>query len=151
MARGSYDGMGLGQLGSLSRAGRRFMVDAPSCSAPNRPTEAATTSLAIDQIISQGLLANDFKPLPLATPRDLVVRVHLDLTGLPPTALEADAFVADPSPKAYEALVDRLLKSRPHAEHWARHWLDVARYADSKGYAFWKSERSLLRGPIAIG
>ena len=109
---------------------------------PNRPTEAATTSLAIDQIISQGLQANDFKPLPLATPRDLVVRVHLDLTGLPPTALEADAFVADPSPKAYEALVDRLLKSRPHAEHWARHWLDVARYADSKGYAFLE-ERTL--------
>ncbi len=103
---------------------------------------AENTSLAIDHFISQGLLAQHRQPLPQATPRDLLIRIHLDLTGLPPTALEVDAFVANPGTKAYAAVVDRLLKSRPHAEHWARHWLDVARYADSLGYAFLE-ERTL--------
>src|SRR5262249_3627129 len=62
-------------------------------------------------------------------------RVTLDLTGLPPTLEEADRFLNDTRPGAYERLVDRLLASPAYGEHWAVSWLDLARYADSQGYA----------------
>ena len=65
----------------------------------------------------------------------LIRRVSLDLTGLPPTVEEVDAFIADKSVDAYEQLVDRLLAKPTFGEHWARMWLDLARYADSAGYA----------------
>ena len=61
-------------------------------------------------------------------------RLYLDLPGLPPTPEEADAFVNDKDPEAYENLVDRLLQSPGYGERWARDWLDLARYADSNGY-----------------
>src|SRR5207237_10017916 len=61
--------------------------------------------------------------------------VTFDLTGLPPTPAEVDAFLADRSPDAYERLVDRLLSSPAYGERWGRHWLDVAGYADSEGFA----------------
>lgn len=64
----------------------------------------------------------------------LIRRVSLDLIGLPPTPAEADAFINDDSPKAFEKVVDRLLKSPHFGERWARMWLDLARYADTKGY-----------------
>lgn len=64
----------------------------------------------------------------------LIRRLSLDLTGLPPTPEEAGAFARDESPEAYERLVDRLLESKSFGEHWARMWLDLARYADTKGY-----------------
>jgi hypothetical protein len=67
-------------------------------------------------------------------PARLLRRVFLDLTGLPPTPADVDAFVADPSPSAWEAIVDRLLASPRYGEKWAQHWLDLARYADSNGY-----------------
>lgn len=68
-------------------------------------------------------------------------RVTVDLTGLLPTPEELDAFLADPSPKAYETVVDRLLASPAYGERWARHWLDVAGYADSNGYTAADSAR----------
>src|SRR5439155_21894848 len=61
-------------------------------------------------------------------------RVYLDLIGLPPTPEEADEFVSDRSPQAYERLVDRPLASPAYGERWARRWLDLARYADTNGY-----------------
>jgi hypothetical protein len=64
----------------------------------------------------------------------LIKRVHYDVLGLPPTIAEVDAFLADKSPKAYEAMVDRALSSPHYGERWGRHWLDMARYADSDGY-----------------
>ena len=69
-----------------------------------------------------------------ASKETLIRRLSLDLTGLPPTLPELDAFVADGSAMAYDALVDRLLASPAFGERWARHWLDQARYADSNGY-----------------
>jgi mono/diheme cytochrome c family protein len=68
--------------------------------------------------------------------RTLIRRLTYDLIGLPPTAAEVDAFLADKSPDAYEKVVDRLLASPHYGERWARLWLDVARYADTKGYVF---------------
>src|SRR5829696_4393211 len=64
----------------------------------------------------------------------LVRRVYFDLWGLPPTPEEVDAFVRDSSPDAWEKLVDKLLSSPRYGERWARHWLDLVRYADSDGY-----------------
>ena len=70
---------------------------------------------------------------PPADKRTLIRRITFDLTGLPPTPAEVDTFLADNSPTAYEALVDRLLASPAYGEKWGRRWLDVARYADSNG------------------
>ncbi len=83
----------------------------------------------IDQWIKkEGMLAAS------ASPHVLLRRLSLDLIGLPPTPEEADAFADNVSPEAYEAAVDRLLNSPQFGEHWARMWLDLARYADTKGY-----------------
>jgi hypothetical protein len=90
---------------------------------------------AIDRFALRAMLARDLQPAPEADRYALVRRVFLDLTGLPPTMVEADAFVADQDPHAYEKLVDELLNRPTFGEHWARMWLDLARYADSAGYA----------------
>ena len=73
-------------------------------------------------------------PAPEADRYTLVRRVHLDLTGLPPSPAQVDAFVDDQRPAAYERMVDRALADPAYGERWARVWLDLARYADSKGY-----------------
>jgi hypothetical protein len=89
----------------------------------------------IDAFVLTRLRKEGLKPSPEADRYALVRRVSLDLTGLPPTVAEVDAFVSDESPDAYEKLVDRLLAKPAFGEHWARVWLDLARYADSAGYA----------------
>lgn len=88
----------------------------------------------IDHFILAKLDAEKLKPSPEADRITLIRRVSLDLTGLPPTLQEVDAFLADQSPNAYEKVVDRLLASPHYGEKWARHWLDLARYADTNGY-----------------
>jgi hypothetical protein len=90
---------------------------------------------AIDQFALQAMCAHELKPSPEADRYALVRRAFLDLTGLPPTIDEADAFVESDDPQAYEKLVDDLLQRPSYGEHWARMWLDLARYADSAGYA----------------
>ncbi|MEC8972643.1 MAG: DUF1549 and DUF1553 domain-containing protein, partial [Verrucomicrobiota bacterium] len=77
---------------------------------------------------------NGMRPASRVTRRTLIRRVTLDLTGLPPLPGEVEAFVANESPDAYRQLVGRLLSSPRFGERWGRHWLDVARYADTKGY-----------------
>ncbi|MDA1053935.1 MAG: PSD1 and planctomycete cytochrome C domain-containing protein [Planctomycetota bacterium] len=88
----------------------------------------------IDAFILAKLNEHQLGFAPEADRYALIRRLSLDLTGLPPTPEEADAFVRDDSPEAYERLVDRLLESQRYGEHWARMWLDLARYADTKGY-----------------
>ncbi|MEW6155822.1 MAG: DUF1553 domain-containing protein [Verrucomicrobiota bacterium] len=90
---------------------------------------------AIDHFILARLEAVRLKPSPEADRHELIRRVSLDVTGLPPTIEEVDQFVQDRSKDAYEKLVDRLLQKEAFGEHWARMWLDLARYADSSGYA----------------
>ena len=85
---------------------------------------------------STKLETSDLAPSPQANPRALLRRLYYDLIGLPPTAEELAAFEADPSDARYEAAVDWLLTSPRFGERWARYWLDVARYADTKGYVF---------------
>ncbi|MDQ6705691.1 MAG: DUF1549 domain-containing protein, partial [Acidobacteriota bacterium] len=88
----------------------------------------------IDNFILARLEAERIQPSPETDPNTLLRRVSLDLTGLPPTAKEIEDFRADRSANAYEKVVDRLLASPHYGERWGRHWLDVARYADSDGY-----------------
>ena len=89
---------------------------------------------AMDYFILAKLEKNGLKPSPPADRHALVRRLSLDLTGLPPTPAEVNAFVNDQQRDAYERLVDRLLRSPAYGERWARLWLDLARYADSAGY-----------------
>jgi hypothetical protein len=89
----------------------------------------------VDRFILARLNQQAMKPSPAADRSTLIRRVSLDLTGLPPTPAEADAFANDPDPRAYERLIDHLLEREAFGEHWARMWLDLARYADSAGYA----------------
>jgi hypothetical protein len=88
----------------------------------------------IDAFVQARLEQAGLKPSPETDRYALVRRVTLDLTGVPPTPEEADAFVNDKSPDAYEKLVDRLLASPRYGERWARRWLDLARYADTNGF-----------------
>jgi hypothetical protein len=89
----------------------------------------------IDAFIQEKLQAKGLRPAEPADRRTLIRRVTFDLTGLPPTPAEVDAFLKDDSPDAYEKLVARLLGSPHYGEQQARHWLDVARYADTSGFA----------------
>jgi mono/diheme cytochrome c family protein len=88
----------------------------------------------IDAFVLAGLEAKGLQPNPPASRRELIRRASFDLLGLPPSPEEIDAFVADNAPDAWERLLDRLLSSPHYGERWARHWLDVVRYAQSNGY-----------------
>jgi len=104
---------------------------------PSVPAQAKPVASPVDAFIGVRLTAAKLNFSPAADPITLIRRATFDLTGLPPTPAEVDEFVAasksDPE-TAYRALVDRLLESPAYGERWARHWLDVAGYADSDGY-----------------
>jgi Protein of unknown function (DUF1553)/Protein of unknown function (DUF1549) len=88
----------------------------------------------IDAFIGAKLKAAGLNLAPAASREELIRRITYDLTGLPPTPEEIDAFVKDKSPNAWERVIDRLLASPRYGERWGRHWLDVVRYADSNGF-----------------
>ena len=100
------------------------------------PSVPAGDGSPVDRFVRAKLAEKGLTPSPAADRRTLIRRVSFDLLGLPPTYAEVEAFVADPDPDAYPKLVDRLLASPHYGERWARHWMDVARFADSKGYVF---------------
>jgi hypothetical protein len=95
----------------------------------------------VDAFVMARLEAAGMSLSPPAFKRTLIRRATVDLWGIPPTAAEVDAFEADQSPSAFAHLVDRLLASPRYGERWGRHWLDVARYADTKGYVFTQDRR----------
>jgi hypothetical protein len=109
---------------------------------PTRPEPPALSSLKhaervrnpIDRFVFRQLEASNLDPAPQADDAVLVRRAYFDLLGLPPTPEKVDEFVHDRSPEAWPKLIDTLLASKQYGERWARHWLDVARYADSGGY-----------------
>lgn len=90
----------------------------------------------IDAFILSKLEANGLKPAPTASPRELIRRIYIDLTGLPPAPEAVEKFVKDPSETAYAKVIEELLASQHYGERWGRHWLDLARYADSGGFEF---------------
>ena len=97
-------------------------------------SEAEPARNPIDLFVDARLAERGLTRSPVADRLTLARRVALDLTGVPPTVAEADAFAADPAPDAYERFVDRLLASPRYGERWARPWLDLARYSDTNGY-----------------
>jgi hypothetical protein len=106
---------------------------------PDVPADiAGTDSFPIRNSIDAFLAARhreaELEAAPQADRRTLIRRLHLDLTGLPPSPAEVEHFVTDHDPKSYERLVDELLESPHFGERWGRYWLDLARYADSEGY-----------------
>jgi hypothetical protein len=152
-----------GEIGLLTRwvaEGARWPDAGPSSAANARTTEMAVTegdrqhwafrrlssadppavekggraSSAVDRFLGAARRVKGVAPVPEAGRRALIRRATFDLTGLPPSPEEVADFVGDPAPLAYERLVDRLLASPRHGERWGRHWLDLARYADSDGY-----------------
>ena len=90
----------------------------------------------IDRFVLARLKLEELEPAAEASPETLIRRVSFSLTGLPPTLEEIDTFLADKAPNAYNNMVDRYLNSPAYGEHMARHWLDLARYADSNGYQY---------------
>jgi hypothetical protein len=107
---------------------RRDPVPAPE----GMPQEWARS--AIDRFLYASMAAKGLTPRPEADRRTLIRRAAFDLTGLPPTPDEVEAFAADPREDAYERLVERLLSSPAYGERWGRHWLDVIRFGESHGY-----------------
>ena len=98
----------------------------------------------IDRFVLAEIEKAGLRPAPPADPRSLIRRMTFDLTGLPPTPAEVQTFVeqADRDPQsAIRTLIDRLLASPHYGERWGRHWLDLARYADTKGYVYAREER----------
>lgn len=101
---------------------------------PTIPAPPAHARNPIDRFVFAQLAAKHLTPSPEASRRDLVRRLYFDVIGLPPTPEEALAFENDPARDAVEKLVDRLLASPRYGERWARHWLDVVRFAESHGF-----------------
>jgi hypothetical protein len=108
---------------------------------PPRVTDTTWVGSPVDAFIRARLDLAGMTPSPRADRRTLIRRATIDLLGLPPTAEEVEAFEGDTAPDAYARLIDRLLASPRYGERWGRHWLDVARYADTKGYVFTQDRR----------
>ena len=103
---------------------------------PVKESHAAWVRNPIDRFILTALEAQDLAPAPEAGKRTLIRRLSFDLIGLPPEPKDVEAFLNDREPRAYERLVDKLLASPHYGERWARHWLDLVRYAETAGHEF---------------
>jgi hypothetical protein len=108
---------------------------------PVRPAVPRTQTTSwgrneIDAFVLQALESKGLKPAPPAEPATLLRRAYFDLIGLPPSPKEVEEFLKDRSPEAFDRVVERLLASPHYGERWGRHWLDLARYADSGGFEF---------------
>ena len=119
-----------------SDAAQHWAFQRPVAHPPPDVKDSAWPNNDLDRFILAALESRGLTASPPAAPRTLLRRVTFDLTGLPPSAEQAAAFELDPSDAAYRRVVDSLLASPHFGERWARHWLDVARYADTKGYVF---------------
>src|SRR3954465_7555995 len=108
---------------------------------PPRVKNTGRVKTQVDSFILAKLEANRILPNPIADKRTLIRRASFDLLGLPPTPTEVDDFLADQSNEAWAKVVERLLESPHYGERWGRYWLDVARYADTKGYVFEEERR----------
>ena len=129
---------GLFALGSVGYGApgteSHWAFQAPSPADPPAVGDKSWSRSSIDQFILTSLEANGLRPATPATKEQLIRRATFGLIGLPPTPEEIDAFVNDGSSSAYEQLIDRLLGSPHYGERWARHWLDLVRYAETDGF-----------------
>ncbi len=122
------------RLGMSLEEGRKFW-SFQALRAPSLPSvkDGAWGKTPVDAFILSELEKSGLKPAPVADKGTLIRRATFDLIGLPPTWEEVSAFLADESPEAFSKVIERLLASPHYGERWGRHWLDVARYADSNG------------------
>jgi hypothetical protein len=124
-------------------AGREFWSFQPlQQSIPPAVPKSSWIRTDIDRYIYSSLNKYKIEPNQEASRHTLIRRAYFDLWGLPPDPAEVESFVNDPAPDAYEQLVDRLLAGQHYGERWARHWLDLARFAESNGYAFDKDREA---------
>ena len=117
----------------LAKARQFWSFQAVTDPAPPKIADPAWNKTPIDRFVKAKLEEKELTPAGIASKRALIRRATFDLTGLPPTPDEVAAFVADLSPNAFDKVIDRLLASQQYGERWGRHWLDVARYADTCG------------------
>ncbi|HUQ95252.1 MAG TPA: DUF1549 and DUF1553 domain-containing protein [Bryobacteraceae bacterium] len=140
MAMAASNTADVAPLGTYTAAERRHWAFQPrKNAAPPVVQDAegkAWIRTPIDAFVLAGLRKAGLRPAPAADRVTLIRRLSYNLHGLPPTPEEVSAFVNDPSPRAYENLVDRLMASPRYGEQWARHWLDVVRFAESDGYEY---------------
>lgn len=126
---------GTGRLADIAKARLRHWAFQPAKkSAPPKVKNTRWIKTPVDNFVLDNLEKQHLAPAPQADRRTLIRRVTYDLTGLPPSYDEVKAFLHDHRPDAYARLVDRLLASPHYGERWGRYWLDLARYADTKGY-----------------
>jgi hypothetical protein len=123
------------RVAMTARGGREFWSFVPRRTNRFRSRRAERSIASRRQKLAEKKLSLS----PAADKRTLIRRATYDLTGLPPTARKIDAFVDDASPDAFAKVVDRLARLAAYGERWGRYWLDVARYADTKGYLFEES------------
>jgi mono/diheme cytochrome c family protein len=109
-------------------------VELPAAESGGRSKDRSPDANPIDAFVLARLKALRLAPAPLADRRTLIRRATFDLLGLPPAPEQVEKFVSDPDPEAYAKLIDALLAAPQYGERWGRHWLDVARYADTGGY-----------------
>jgi len=132
---GDVNNRDLQQPGEVTDLDREYWAFAPLTNTlPPQVKNDAWSRTPIDHFILKKLRDEKLKPNPIADRRTLIRRAYFDLIGLPPTPEEVEAFVNDPDPDAYEKLIDRLLDKPGYGERWARHFFDVARFAESAGY-----------------
>ena len=115
------------------KKGREYWAFKPVATPTVPKTKGPWAKSDLDRIVYEGFKAKAVTPAADADKNSLIRRASIDLTGLPPTVEEVDAFLVDRTPRAFEKVVDRLLASDRYGERWGRHWLDVARYAESNG------------------
>jgi mono/diheme cytochrome c family protein len=132
----AIDSLTPGVQEQAAKAGHaEWVFKTPIDPATPKPRNATWVKNPIDAFVLAKLEAQGFAPAPAASKRALLRRVYYDLIGLPPTEEEARAFLNDPAADAYEKLIDKLLADRRYGERWARHWLDLVRFAESDGFA----------------
>ncbi|MBV9470366.1 MAG: PSD1 domain-containing protein, partial [Abitibacteriaceae bacterium] len=121
-------------VGMSVEDGHKFWSFQPLKAVALPPVKTQWGYTPLDYFVLSKMATQGLKPNPAADRRTLIRRAYFDLIGLPPTPAEIDAFLHDKSANAYEKVVDHLLDSPHYGERWGRHWLDLARYADSHGY-----------------
>jgi hypothetical protein len=136
---------GLEPVTQTKAAGKWWAFEKPGKVSPPEVKNQTWVKSEIDRFILRKLEDQGLTPAPEAAPQILLRRVCFDLVGMPPTPEEAKAFLADSSPDAYSKLVDRLLADPRYGERWGRHWLDLARYADTQGFEADRENYSMWR------
>jgi hypothetical protein len=126
--------LGASESAAVPETGPTWAFSKPIMREPPTVREQAWVRNPIDAFVLNRLEQSRIAPAPEAPKQALLRRAYLDLIGLPPTPEEVDAFTADTSSNAFEKVVDHLLASPQYGQRWARHWLDLARYADSEGF-----------------